>query len=64
MTERIRTFVAADVAKHETASRYLVELAEVGNLTEIKQGRDCFFLNRRPLALRTGPGDYAPFQPA
>ena len=54
---RIRHLVDAGVAKRETASRYLVELAEAGVLTEIKQGRDKLFLNRRLLALLTGPGE-------
>jgi Fic family protein len=56
---RIRHLVDAGVAKRETASRYLVELAEAGVLTEIKQGRDKLFLNRRLLALLTSPGDRA-----
>lgn len=51
---RIRHLVDAGVAKRETASHYLVE---AGILTEIKQGRDKLFLNRRLLALLTGPGD-------
>jgi hypothetical protein len=57
MTVRIRILVDAGVAKRETAYRYLVELAEAGILTEFKQGRDKLFLNRRLLALLTGPVD-------
>jgi Fic family protein len=50
---RIRHLVDAGIAKRETASRYLVELAEAGVLTEIKQGRDKLFLNHRLLHLLT-----------
>jgi len=35
-----------------------------GVLTEIKQGRDRLFLNRRLLALLTGPGEQAQHPPS
>jgi len=54
---RIRHLVDAGVAKRETASRYLTQLAKVGVLTEMKSGREKFFLNRRLLTLLTAPGD-------
>lgn len=54
---RIRHLVDSGVAKRETASIYLSQLVKAGVLTEIKQGRDKLFLNRRLLALLTGPGN-------
>ena len=54
---RIRHLVEAGVAKRETASRYLAELAKAGVLTEVKSGRDKLFLNRRLLVLLTEPED-------
>ena len=54
---RIRHLVDAGVAKRETASIYLVKLAKIGVLTEIKQGRDKLFLNHRLLALLTNQAD-------
>ncbi len=53
----IRHLVEAGVAKRETASRYLAELAKAGVLTEVKSGRDKLFLNRRLLVLLTEPED-------
>jgi Fic family protein len=57
---RFRHLVEAGVAKRETASRYLAELAKAGVLTEVKSGRDKLFLNRRLLALLTEPSEGGP----
>ena len=54
---RIRHLVDAGVAKRETASLYLAQLVKARVLTETKEGRDKLFLNRRLLALLTGPSE-------
>jgi Fic family protein len=54
---RIRHLVDAGVAKRETASRYLTQLTQAGVLTEVTDGRDKLFLNRRLLTLLTEPSD-------
>jgi len=54
---RIRHLVDAGVAKRETASLYLSQLVKAGVLASTKEGRDKLFINRRLLALLTGPSD-------
>ncbi len=56
----IRHLVEAGVAKRETASRYLAELAKAGVLTQVKSGRDKVFMNRRLLVLLTEPSERGP----
>lgn len=52
---RIRHLVDAGVAKRETASLYLAQLAKAGVLEQVKEGRDKLFLNHRLVALLTEP---------
>ena len=59
---RIANLIEADIAKRETASRYLKALIELGVLHQAKVGREKLFVNTRLMALLTKDGDeVAPF---
>ena len=51
---RIGNLVAAGVAKRQTASVYLKQLAELGVLREIKSGRETVFIHPKYIELLTG----------
>ncbi len=51
---RIGNLVAAGVAKRQTASVYLKQLAELGVLREIKSGREALFIHPKYIELLTG----------
>ncbi len=50
---RIQNLVEADVAKRQTAAVYLKQLAAIGMLTEVKQGREKLFIHPNFLRLLT-----------
>jgi Fic family protein len=50
---RIANVVDANIAKRQTASNYLKELAEIGVLKELKVGKEKLFLHPRFLTLLT-----------
>ena len=43
---RIENLVNADIAKRETASKYLKQLVALGLLDELRVGREVLFINR------------------
>nr|CAM58104.1 hypothetical protein [uncultured marine microorganism] len=51
---RIGNLVAAGVAKRQTASVYLKQLAELGVLREVKSGRETLFIHPKYIELLTG----------
>ncbi len=51
---RIGNLVAAGVAKRQTASVYLKQLAELGVLRELKSGRETVFIHPKYIELLTG----------
>ena len=51
---RINNLVAAGVAKRQTASVYLKQLADIGVLKEIKSGRETLFVHPKYIELLTG----------
>ena len=51
---RIGNLVAAGVAKRQTASVYLKQLAEIGVLREVKSGRETLFIHPKYIELLTG----------
>jgi cell filamentation protein, protein adenylyltransferase len=51
---RIANLVSADIAKRQTASVYLKELAELGVLREIKSGRESLFVHPKYIELLSG----------
>jgi Fic family protein len=60
---RISQLVKAGIAKRETASRYLRELARLGVLEERKVGRDKLFIHSRLMALLVRDSNaFAPFE--
>lgn len=50
---RIQNLVDADIAKRQTASVYLKQLAELGMLSEIREGREKLFLHPNFIRLLT-----------
>jgi len=44
---KIQTLTERGIAKRETASKYLSKLVDAGILTDVKQGRDRYFVNYR-----------------
>ncbi len=48
---RISNLVEMNVAKRETASKYLKALSDIGFVEEVKKGRDKVFINHRFLNL-------------
>lgn len=48
---RISNLIEMDIAKRDTASKYLKKLGEIGFLTELKRGRDKLFINHQFLNL-------------
>lgn len=58
---RIASLVERDVAKRQTASRYLHELAALGVLSELKSGREKLFVQPRLMGLLTeDSNEFAP----
>ena len=53
---RIQNLVDSDIAKRQTASVYLKQLAELGMLTELKVGREKLFLHPNFVRLLTSDG--------
>ncbi len=53
---RIENLVNADIAKRETASKYLKQLATLGLLEELKVGREILFINRPLMRVLTAHG--------
>ncbi len=51
---RIGNLVAAGVAKRQTASVYLKQLADLGVLREVKSGRETLFIHPKYIELLTG----------
>jgi Fic family protein len=51
---RIGNLVATGVAKRQTASVYLKQLAEIGVLREVKSGRETLFIHPKYIELLTG----------
>jgi Fic family protein len=51
---RINNLVSADVAKRQTASVYLKQLADIGVLKEVKSGRETLFVHPKYIELLTG----------
>ena len=51
---RINNLVAAGIAKRQTASVYLKQLADIGVLKEIKSGRETLFVHPKYIELLTG----------
>lgn len=51
---RIGNLVAAGVAKRQTASVYLKQLADLGVLREVKSGREALFIHPKYIELLTG----------
>jgi Fic family protein len=59
---RIQDLVDADLAKRQTASEYLKELAAIGVLEEIAEGREKLYLNTKFWKLLTQePNQFDPF---
>ena len=54
---RIQNLVDANVAKRQTASVYLKQLASIGVLSEIKRGRERLYLHPKLLQLMTTDQD-------
>lgn len=50
---RIENLVGAEIAKRETASKYLKQLASLGLLEELRIGREVLFINRPLLRVLT-----------
>ena len=48
---KISTLIDRGIAKRETASKYLNQLVEAGVLTDVKSGRDRYFINHRLVAI-------------
>jgi Fic family protein len=53
---RIENLVHAEIAKRETASKYLKQLTSLGLLEEVKVGREVLFLNRPLLRVLSAGG--------
>ena len=51
---RINNLVSAGVAKRQTASVYLKQLADIGVLREVKSGRETLFVHPKYIELLTG----------
>ena len=51
---RINNLVAAGIAKRQTASVYLKQLADIGVLKEVKSGRETLFVHPKYIELLTG----------
>ena len=51
---RIGNLVAAGIAKRQTASVYLKQLADLGVLREVKSGRETLFIHPKYIELLTG----------
>jgi Fic family protein len=51
---RINNLVSAGVAKRQTASVYLKQLADIGVLKEVKSGRETLFVHPKYIELLTG----------
>jgi Fic family protein len=59
---RIHDLVHADLAKRQTASEYLKELAAIGVLEERVEGREKLYLNKKFWKLLTQePNEFDPY---
>lgn len=57
---RISTIVDRGIAQRQTASRYLVRLAELGVVEQVTSGREKLSVNRRLLAVLSGATRWDP----
>ncbi len=57
---RIGDVVTAGIAKRQTASEYLVKLADIGVLSPLQSGREKLFIHRALLSLVTSEGSELP----
>jgi len=51
---RINNLVSTGIAKRQTASVYLKQLADIGVLKEVKSGRETLFVHPKYIELLTG----------
>lgn len=54
---RIGSLTEAGIAKRQTASQYLKQLADIGVLTEVEAGREKLFVHSKLLQLLTRDGN-------